>query len=197
MPEDIDTICVFCASSQQSDQVYRDHARKLGKLLARKRYEVIYGGGRIGSMGALAEGVLQQSGKITGIIPRFMEDLEVHHEGITRTIWVDSMRQRKQLMLDKSDAIIGLPGGSGTLEELMETITLKRLGQYLNPIVMINTRGAFNPLQDLFERCISERFMEKRHREMWKFVDTPEDALKAVEDAPPWSENARSFAALK
>jgi uncharacterized protein (TIGR00730 family) len=126
-----------------------------------------------------------------------MKDMEVHHEEVTETIWVDSMRERKQLMLEKSDAIICLPGGSGTLEELMETITLKRLGRYLGPIVIINTRGAFGPLQELFEKCISERFMDKRHREMWEFVETPAEALKAVRNTPPWSEDARSFAALK
>ncbi len=197
MAENIKRICVFCASSQQSNQVYRKHARQLGEKLAEEGYEVIFGGGRIGSMGALADGVLEFSGRITGIIPHFMKDMEVHHEEVTETIWVDSMRERKKLMLEKSEAIIGLPGGSGTLEELMETITLKRLGQYLGPIVMINTRGAFDPLHELFEKCIKERFMEERHREMWEFVDTPGDALQAVRNTPPWTEDARSFAALK
>ena len=194
MSSQIDQVCVFCASSQQSDPKYRHHARQLGELLAKKGYKVIFGGGRIGSMGALAEGVLSQSGDITGIIPEF---LEVHHSEVKETIWVDSMRERKRLMLEKSDAIIGLPGGSGTLEELMETITLKRLGQYVKPIVMINTGGAFDPLQELLERCISEKFMQEKHREMWSFVEHPEAAIEAVENAPPWSKDARSFAALK
>lgn len=197
MPEQIESICVFCASSEQADQIYRDHAQELGRLLAQKNYRVVYGGGRIGSMGALADGVLSESGHITGIIPDFMKELEVHHEEATETIWVDSMRERKRLMLEKSEAIIGLPGGSGTLEELMETITLKRLGQYLNPIVMVNTSGALDPLKDLLERCISEKFMQERHREMWRFAENPKAAIKAVKESPGWSSDARSFAALE
>jgi uncharacterized protein (TIGR00730 family) len=197
MSEHVEQICVFCASSQQSSQIYRDHAHRMGEILASEGYRVIFGGGRIGSMGALAEGVIENSGFITGIIPEFMKDLEVHHPEVNETIWVETMRERKRLMLEKSDAIIGLPGGSGTLEELMETITLKRLGQYLNPIVMVNTNDAFSPLQELLERCISEKFMQQSHRNMWSFVDHPDKALKAVKDAPEWSDDAKSFAALK
>jgi len=147
-------------------------------------------------MGALAEGALAAGGKVTGVIPDFMKQLEWGHNNLSELVVVDDMRTRKHLMLSNSDAVVALPGGSGTLEELFEAITLKRLGIYIKPIILVNTRGFFNPLVALLQRCIEERFMGTRHAEMWTLVTEPEDVVPAILGAPQWDEDARKFAAV-
>ena len=190
-------VCVYCASSEKSDSVYFDSARRLGEILAENSITVVYGGGAIGSMGRLAEGVLSRNGKIVGVIPRFMQELEWGHNGLSELQVVENMRDRKHRMLTGSDAAIALPGGSGTLEELLEAITLKRLGIYLKPVVLVNVRGFFDPLLALFRRCIDERFMDERHAAMWQVARGPEDVLQAIRSAAAWSRNSREFAALR
>jgi uncharacterized protein (TIGR00730 family) len=189
-------VCVYCASSRTSHADYRGAARRLGEVLAAADITVIYGGGAAGSMGALADGALERGGRVIGILPRFMADLEWGHRGLTELELVEDLRVRKHLMLSRSDAAIALPGGSGTLEELLEAITLKRLGLYLNPIVLVNTRGFFAPLLSLLGRAVEERFMDRRHLAMWQVVATPEEVPQALASAPAWSAESRSFAAL-
>jgi hypothetical protein len=189
-------VCVYCASSRSSHPEYRAAAHRLGEVLAAAGIGIVYGGGAAGSMGALADGALGQGGRVIGILPRFMADLEWGHRGLTELQLVEDLRARKHLMLTRSDAAIALPGGSGTLEELLEAITLKRLGLYLNPIVLVNTRGFFTPLLALLEHAIEERFMDPRHRAMWQVVAHPEDVTAALATAPAWSAEARSFAAV-
>jgi uncharacterized protein (TIGR00730 family) len=147
-------------------------------------------------MGALADGALSKGGRVVGILPRFMADLEWGHTGLSELELVEDMRIRKHLMLTRSQAAIALPGGSGTLEELLEAITLKRLGLYLNPILLVNTCGFFNPLLDLLGHAIEENFMDERHARMWDVVEQPEDVPEALSRAPAWGAEARSFAAL-
>jgi hypothetical protein len=147
-------------------------------------------------MGALADGALSANGHIVGILPRFMEALEWGHSALSELRIVEDMRVRKHLMLAESQAVVALPGGSGTLEELLEAITLKRLGICDHPIVIVNTRGYFGPLLDLLDAAVGEGFMDERHRAMWQVVAEPEDVPQAIRDAPPWPEDARSFAAL-
>jgi uncharacterized protein (TIGR00730 family) len=189
-------VCVYCASSRQAHADYRAAAHRLGEVLADAGIGIIYGGGAAGSMGALADGALGRGGRVTGILPRFMADLEWGHERLTELQVVEDLRTRKHMMLALSQAAIALPGGSGTLEELLEAITLKRLGLYLNPIVLVNTRGFFSPLLTLLGHAVSERFMDQRHLGMWQVVATPEEVPEALASAPAWSEQARSFAAL-
>src|SRR5580704_2608415 len=172
-------VCVYCASSERVDKAYLDAARRLGEVLANNSITVVYGGGAIGLMGRLADGVLANGGHVIGVIPRFMQELEWDHRGLTELQVVENMRERKHLMLTDSDAAIALPGGSGTLEELLEAITLKRLGIYLQPIVLVNILGFFDPLLTLFERCIREHFMDERHAAMWQVADRPEDVMAA------------------
>lgn len=145
-------------------------------------------------MGALADAALEAGGKLVGILPRFMDDLEWGHKSLTELRLADDMHQRKRWMIEEVDAVVALPGGSGTFEELLEAITWKRLGLYVNPIVIVNVRGFYDPLRDLLERAIAERFMDERHRRMWTFVDSPERVLDAIREAPPWSSDARAFA---
>jgi len=191
------SICVYCASSSACDAVYHDVARRLGSLLAERGYSIIYGGGAVGSMGALADGAIAGGGSIIGVLPKFMQELEWGHPRLTELRIVEDMRVRKHMMLSESDGVVALPGGSGTLEELFEAMTLKRLGLYTKPIVLVNTRNYFRPLIELLEHAITERFMDRRHFEMWQLVDSPEDVPAALENAPPWSEAARDFAAVK
>jgi len=194
---DIRKVCVYCASSEKSDEVYLDAARRLGEILAANGIVTVYGGGAIGSMGRLAEGVLARGGKIIGVIPQFMRELEWDHKGLTELQVVENMRERKHRMLTDSDAAVALPGGSGTLEELLEAISLKRLSIYLNPIVIVNVRGFFDPLLALLRRCIDERFMDERHAAMWQVADSPEDVLTAIRSAAVWTDDARRFATMK
>lgn len=154
----------------------------------------MYGGGSVGSMGALADAALAAGGKLVGILPKFMNDLEWGHKSLTELRLVDDMHHRKRMMIEESDAVVALPGGSGTFEELLEAITWKRLGLFVNPIVIVNGRGFYDPLRDLLDRAIAERFMDERHRQMWTFVDRPEEVLPAIRAAPAWSAEARSFA---
>jgi len=189
-------VCVYCASSRSSHAEYRAAAHRLGEVLAAAGLGIVYGGGAVGSMGALADGALGKGGRVIGILPRFMADLEWGHRGLTELELVEDLRARKHLMLSRSDAAIALPGGSGTLEELLEAITLKRLGLYLKPIVLVNTRGFFAPLVALLNHAVEERFMDTRHLEMWQVVDRPEDVPAALAAAPPWSAESRSFAAV-
>jgi uncharacterized protein (TIGR00730 family) len=189
-------VCVYCASSRSSHPDYRAAAHRLGAVLAGAGIGIVYGGGAAGSMGALADGALERGGRVVGILPRFMADLEWGHHGLTELELVEDLRVRKHLMLTRSDAAIALPGGSGTLEELLEAITLKRLGLYLNPIVLVNTRGFFAPLLALLESAVTERFMDRRHLDMWQVVAQPEEVPGALERAPAWAAEARSFAAV-
>src|SRR5579862_2018536 len=189
-------VCVYCASSGASHPEYREAAYRLGVVLARAGLEIVYGGGARGSMGALADGALSAGGRVIGILPRFMADLEWGHPGLAQLQLVEDLRTRKHTMLTLSQAAVALPGGSGTLEELLEAITLKRLGLYLNPIVLVNTRGFFSPLLTLLTNAVEEHFMDTRHLMMWQVVSTPEEVPAALASAPAWSAQARSFAAV-
>lgn len=190
------SVCVYCASSRSAHPDYRRAAHRLGVALAEHGLGIIYGGGAAGSMGALADGALSRGGRVVGILPRFMAELEWGHKGLTDLRLVEDMRTRKHLMLAHSAAVIALPGGSGTLEELLEAITLKRLGLYLQPIVLVNTRGFFDALAGLLTLCVRERFMDERHLQMWQLVSEPAQVPAALESAPGWSAQARRFAAL-
>jgi uncharacterized protein (TIGR00730 family) len=190
-------ICVYCASSEYCDRVYHDAATTLGRLLAESRSTIVYGGGAVGLMGSLANGALAAGGDVIGIIPRFMTEVEWQHPGLASLEVVEDMRERKHRLLTGSDAVVALPGGCGTLEELFEALTLKRLGLYFNPIILVNTNGFYAPLQDFMQRMSEQRFMNPAHAEMWTLVESPEDVLPAIRNAPKWREDARSYAVVK
>ncbi|MGC8518068.1 MAG: TIGR00730 family Rossman fold protein [Steroidobacteraceae bacterium] len=190
------TVCVYCASSSSADAEYRREAFRLGEVLAEQGIAIVYGGGARGSMGALADGALGRGGRVVGILPQFMADLEWGHRGLSELKLVEDMRTRKHLMLSGAHAAIALPGGSGTFEELLEALTLKRLGLFLGPIVLVNTRSYFEPLRILLEAAVRERFMDERHLAMWQIVARAEDVPEALASAPDWSAAAREFAAV-
>jgi uncharacterized protein (TIGR00730 family) len=189
-------ICVYCASSELAPPQYAAAAGRLGKLLAEAGATIVYGGGALGSMKALADEALTAGGRVIGVLPRFMYDIEWGHHGLTELILVADLHERKRLMVDGVDAIVALPGGSGTFEELMEAITWKRLGLYVNPIVIVNQDGYFDPLLEMFRRAVDHRFMDARHLDMWTAVTDVAGVLEAIRTAPPWDESARNFAAL-
>ncbi|MEO8010280.1 MAG: TIGR00730 family Rossman fold protein, partial [Dokdonella sp.] len=170
-------VCVYCASSDECDATYRYAAFALGALLASAGCTIVYGGGSTGSMGAVADGALSVGGKVIGILPKFMADLEWGHPGLTALELVEDMRERKHRLLTDSDAVIALPGGCGTLEELFEALTLKRLGLYFNPIILLDTNGFYAPLQSFMRQVIEQRFMNAEHLQMWSLVERPEDIL--------------------
>lgn len=164
--------------------------------MAEHGYSIIYGGGAVGSMGALADGAIAHGGRVVGVLPEFMMELEWGHRNLTELRVVEDMRIRKHAMLSNSAGMVALPGGSGTFEELLEAITLKRLGIYTHPIVLVDTKRYFGPLIQLLEHAVEERFMDRRHLEMWQVVAEPEEVPEALRTAPPWPAAAREFAAV-
>jgi uncharacterized protein (TIGR00730 family) len=189
-------VCVYCASSGQSAPAYAAAARRLGELLAGAGRTLVYGGSRVGSMGALADGALARGGQVVGVMPRFLQALELAHGGLSELHVVEDMRSRKHEMLARSTAVVALPGGSGTLEELLEAVTLKRLGIFLGPIIICNISNYYAPLLAQFAAAVSERFMDERHASMWQVVASVDEVLPALESAPPWPASALQFANL-
>lgn len=189
-------ICVYCASSSQVRPVFFEAAEKLGKILAEQDCRLIYGGGHRGLMGKIADTVLSNGGQVTGIIPGFMCEVEWNHTGLTELILVETMHERKEKLARMADAAVALPGGCGTMEELLEVITWKRLGIFTKPIIICNVDGYFDPLIEMLNRSVDENFMGKEHRNMWTIVSSPEFVLNAIEHSVQWNENARNFAAL-
>ena len=189
-------ICVYCASSAKIDEIYFDATERLAKILVNSKVQVIYGGGGHGLMGKLADTVLAQGGQIKGIMPQFMNEVEWAHKKVTDFEFTNTMHERKAKFLENIDALIALPGGPGTLEELLEAITLKRLGQFTKPIIILNTNGYYDPLIQMLERCVEEKFLRPIHAEMWTFVNQPEEVMSAINQSMEWDENAISFAAV-
>ncbi len=187
-------ICVYCASSERVAPVYFDATERLAKEFVQAGITVVYGGGATGLMGRLADAVLAEGGKVKGVIPRFMDKIEWTHPGITEVILTETMQERKTRFLEGVDALVALPGGTGTLEELLEVITLKRLGLLTLPIVIVNTNRYYEPLREMFDKAIRENFMREKHREMWSFVDEPEQVLSAIQTAAQWDKDAIQFA---
>ncbi len=191
------SVCVYCGSSLACDVEHHEAARRLGGLLAGAGWCVVYGGGRSGSMGALAEGALAAGGRVVGVIPKFMVDLEWGNNDLSELHIVEDMRTRKHEMLTRASAVVALPGGTGTLEELFEAITLKRLGLFLGAIVIVNTRGYYDPLIAQLASAIEGRFMDARHESMWTVVAGPEEVLAAIEASSTWNADNRDFAVVR
>lgn len=183
---EIKRVAVYAASSSQVSSEYIDAAAELGRTLAAEGIEIVYGAGKAGLMGALADAALDAGGKVTGVIPQFMVDNGWCREKLTNLIVTPDMHTRKEKIVSLADATIALPGGVGTLEELMEIITWKQLGLYANPIVILNTRGYFNPLKEMLERAVEEKFMREIHRNLWSIADTPRQAADLIRNTPQW-----------
>ncbi|MCP9610493.1 TIGR00730 family Rossman fold protein [Coprobacter tertius] len=192
----IKTVCVYCASSSKVDKEYFGAAVELGKILAVHDITCVCGGGNQGLMGTLSDSVLESGGKVIGVIPRFMQDEGWCHNNLTRIITTKDMHERKQTMANLSDAVIAMPGGCGTLEELLEIITWKQLGLYLNPIVILNTKGYYDGLIELFDRAIRESFMRPEHSKLWETATSPTEVLPAFYRSQEWDGSIRKIAAI-
>lgn len=193
---EIKNVCVYSASSTQIAPVYFKVAEELGRLLAEKHINLINGAGCIGLMAATSNAALAAGGTVTGVIPRFMVEQGWHHQGLTRLVETETMHERKQLMADLSDGIIALPGGCGTLEELLEIITWKQLGLYLKPIVILNIEGYYDPLIAMLQNAINGNFMRKEHEVIWQVATTAQEAVECLYHAPAWSREIRKIAAI-
>jgi uncharacterized protein (TIGR00730 family) len=184
---------VYCASSAKVDKVYFDATERLALFFVKANIEVVYGGGAVGVMGKHADAILMNGGKIKGIMPRFMNEVEWAHKNVTDFEFAETMHERKAKFLEGIDELVTLPGGSGTLEELLEAITLKRLGQFTKPIVILNTNGFYDPLREMLERWVRENFMHEKHLAMWSFVNRPENVIESLLSAATCDENAINF----
>ena len=192
----ITSVCVYSASSTKIDPVYFDTAYELGTLLGQQHIRLINGAGNMGLMSAVSDAALAAGGEVTGVIPRFMVEQGWHHTGLTRLVEVESMHERKKMMADLIDAVIALPGGCGTLEELLEIITWKQLGLYLNPVVILNDKGYFDPLLAMLQRAVEENFMRTQHGSIWHVAKTVREAVELVHTVPLWDVSIRKFAAI-
>ena len=158
-------ICVFCGSSPGFDPVYRENALELGREIARRHWRLVYGGGNIGLMGALADSVLEAGGEVIGVIPQALVDKEVAHRGLSELIIVGTMHERKARMADMSDGFVAMPGGFGTFEEFCEVVTWTQLGVHAKPCGVLNINGFYDPLLALFNRALADGFLRTEHRE--------------------------------
>lgn len=192
----IQSVCVYSASSTKIADCYFQAARELGELLGHHGIRLVNGAGNLGLMRACADACLETGGQVTGVIPRFMVEQGWQHPGLTELIETEDMHTRKQTMARLSDGVIALPGGCGTLEELLEIITWKQLGLYLNPIVVLNTNGFYDPLLKMLDRAAEEHFMRPAHLDIWKVASTPTEAIDLLYSTPVWDKEIRKFAAI-
>lgn len=181
---EVRSVCVYCGAAANVAERYRASARRLGTLLAERGLELVYGGGRVGLMGLLADAALRAGGRVVGIIPTHLEALEVEHTALTELVVVDSMHTRKHRMFERADAFVVLPGGLGTLDETFEIITWKQLALHDKPIVLVDDGGYWTPLLALIDHLIAEGFTREQHRRLFRVVDTVDDVPTALALAP-------------
>ncbi len=189
-------VCVYCASSTRIDDKYIKVAEELAEELVNAGYGVVYGGGEVGLMGALANRVLALKGEIKGVIPNFMIEVEWAHKGVERMITVDTMSERKLKLIDGVSAVIALPGSTGTLDELIDVLSLKKLGLFTKPVIIVNSFGFYDSLFILFNKMIEEKFMRPEHGQLWTEIKNPRDIVTAISTSPKWDENAINIAAM-
>jgi len=175
-------ICVFCGSSSGEKAIYSEKAKELGKLLALQGKRLIYGGGNVGLMGAIADEVLTNHGEVTGVIPHFLFDWEVGHEGLTELIKVDSMHERKLKMSELADGFIAMPGGFGTLEELGEILTWIQLSIIQKPVGILNINGYYDHLVTQMDHMVEEKFLKPSNRQMVQVSNDPQELLLLMQD---------------
>lgn len=193
---DIHSVAIYCASSTKVKPIYYETARELGRLLAERGVTQVNGAGNMGLMQAASDAALKAGGKVVGVIPKFMIEQDWHHTGLTQLIETEDMESRKQTINDMTDAAIVLPGGCGTLDELFEIMTLKQLGVYLKPIVILNIEGYYDYLLQHLQRSMEENFMRREHGDIWKVATTAQEAVDLVFTTPLIEESVRRFAKI-
>ncbi len=190
------TVCIFASSSSKINGEYAAAASRLGSLLAQAGMSVVYGGGGIGLMRNLADAVIENGGRITGVIPGFMMEAGWDHSGVTDMIVTTDMGERKKQMFALANAVVALPGGIGTLEELTEAITLKQLGLFMGPVIMLNTLDFYKPLTEFLDHMIKGNFLRFEHKGMWEIAATPEEVIMYLERKQDWIPDPRSIAKI-
>lgn len=190
------TICVFASSSSRINSEYVNDASKLGLLLARAKMDVVYGGGGIGLMGKLADAVLENGGTITGVIPSFMKDEGWDHSDVNKMIITPDMGERKKRMFAMADAVVALPGGVGTLEELAEAITLKQLGLFKGPIIILNTLYFYKSFIEFLDHMVSGNFLRFEHKGIWEIAGNPEEVMVRLTKTDGWLQDPRKIAKI-
>ncbi len=181
----MEKVCVFCSSSDVVEQVYKDEAQKLGEILAKQSITLIYGGAKVGMMGIIAKTMVQNQGHVIGVIPELIHSYNLAESSVNELIITKDMKSRKAKMADLADAFIALPGGFGTLEELVEVITLKQLSYHHKPIIIVNTNGFYNKLDELFEMYYSTNFAKSEYRKLYFFAENLEDAMSYLKSYEP------------
>ncbi len=181
---DISSLCVYCGSSRRVPAVHIRVAEQLGQLLAESGVRLVYGGGRVGVMGILADATLAAGGEVVGVIPRFLDEYEVGHNGVTRLEITASMHERKQLMAELSDGFVVLPGGLGTLDETFEIVTWKQLHLHDKPIVLVDVADYWRPLRELISHLIATGYARPENESLFTVVDDVAQILPALERAP-------------
>lgn len=177
--------CIYCASSLHIDKKYFDAAEEITRILVNASYTIIYGGGSHGLMGTVADTTLAMGGNIIGVIPGFMKEVEWDHPGVKQMITTVDMAERKQRFLMDTDVIIALPGGCGTLEELTEAISLKKLSQINMPIVIFNQEGFYDHLIKLFEQFVDQRFMGENHKDLFVVINEAHELQSVLQNSKP------------
>ena len=180
----ISSLCVFCGSKTGDDPAHEAAARRLGELMTERGITLVFGGGRIGLMGVVADAVLAGGGKAIGVIPEFLKDLEVGNDDVTEQIVTASMHARKTKMFELADGFVVLPGGLGTLDETLEIITWKQLRIHAKPVVVVNTGGYWSVLEALLQRAVDSGFAHPAVAELFTMVDTPDDVFPALAAQP-------------
>ena len=175
------SICVFCGSSGKVDEVYRQAASQLGTLVGAKGFDLVYGGGHVGLMGLVADAALASGSSVLGVIPKFLQDYEIGHDGLDELIVTDNMHDRKRLMYGRSDAFVILPGGLGTLDETFEVLTWTQLGLSAKPVVLANINGFWNPLLALVDHLVSSGFAREENRSILQVADNMEEVFQMIE----------------
>ncbi|HSM52204.1 MAG TPA: TIGR00730 family Rossman fold protein [Thermoanaerobaculia bacterium] len=178
-------VCVFCGSSPGADPAFAEAARALGRLVAARGLELLYGAGNVGLMGILADAALAAGGRVTGVIPRFLMDKELAHLGLTRLEIVDSMHERKARLAELADAFVALPGGMGTLEEVCEVTTWAQLALHAKPIGLLDIAGYYQPLLAFLDRAVAERLLRPEHRGLLLVESEPGRLLDRFAESAP------------
>ena len=181
----ISSVTIFCGSSDAVDRKYFAVARELGEKLARRRWRLVYGGGRVGLMGVLSRAVLAEGGHVTGVIPKALLDLGVGEKNVSELVVTDGLRDRKAIMDERGDAFVALPGGLGTLEEILEVMTLKQLGYHTKPIAVLDLEGYFDPLWTQIQHGIDERFIKAEYLDLWYPAPDVDALLRYLEAYEP------------
>ena len=194
--KNIQSIAVYCASSNKLRPSFVEAAERLGSLIAAEGMRLVYGDGGIGLMAAVARGALSNGGEVIGVIPQFMVDQGWNNPSSTQTIVTQTMHERKATICDISDAMVALPGGIGTFEELLECLTWKQLGLHHNPVVILNTDGYYDCLLACLDLMVEEQMMRPIHKEMFVVVNQPEEVIPAILNAKEWDPNTRRLAAI-